>query len=206
MNSYEELARSLAMFTTTDASFESASLVAAGVSTRIELLLFANRFCAVIVGYVAARERLGELLATVRDRALPTGPVIDDLGEIMSLDDFQYELQLSHKEDCGFIEESIRLNGATAMLAASAALELLVRELDHGGSKRTLRQMILELTDTVESRKLADNVIQRRNMLAHTLDGSYWSPPQARIDLSESSTSTGLADIGRLADLIDRAI
>lgn len=206
MNSYEELARALPTFTTTDASFASASLVAAGVSTRIELLLFANRFCAVIVGYVAARERLGELLATVRDRVLPKGTAIDDRGEVVNLDDFQYELQLSHEGDCEFIEESIRLNGATALLAASAALELLVHELDRGGSKRTLRQAILDLTDTVESRRLADSVIRRRNMLAHTLDGSYWSSSQARIDLSESSTSVGLADIGRLVDLIDRAL
>jgi len=206
MYSYEALARALPTLTTTDAAFDSASIAAAGISDRIEMILFGNRFCAVIVGHVAARERLGELSRTVLGRELPTGTAIDEHGNIANLADSSHELQVAHEMDCGFVEEAIRLSGATALLAASAALELLVGDLGSGNPRRPLRQKILDLTSVEECHELADRVIRRRNMLAHELDGSYWSPPLTRLDLSDESVSASLADVGRLADLLEDAV
>lgn len=205
MHSYEDFARALPTLTTTDKAFESAAS-AAGISDSIEMILFGNRFCAVILGHVAARERLGGLLRDVCGRELPTGVVMDEHGELLDLADFRSELQDAHEEDRSFVEESIRLSGATAVLAASAALELLVHDLDDGRPGRSLRQRVLNLTGNGECDELAHRVIRRRNLLAHELDGSYWSSATARIDLSGHNVAVSLADIGRLADLIEDAI
>ena len=197
---FEGLARSVPEYASVDVAFE-ACMGAPTSSGRIEVMMFATRFGSVILGYVAAREALRVTHQALKDARLPTGTILDDVTrELIDLDEWRAESESYRSEEVGLAYDALTLNGATAVLAASAALELLVTELATLPGRPSFRAKVASLTSASEATGLVTEVVRRRNHLAHSLDGSYWGD---RIELSDQDVAACLADIGGIADRID---
>lgn len=121
-------------------------------------------------------------------------------------------------ESKGFYEDSARITGAAALVSVTAALELLLVELDPnqsiaevsrrpaGGFFSKLNQLLISLgcsdLELAAVRQMVVPVLDLRNALAHSLDGSDWASEEEKPDLTPAGMDLGFRNVGKLAEEI----
>ncbi|MGW9555821.1 hypothetical protein ACWGSK_15060 [Nocardiopsis sp. NPDC055551] len=170
------------------------------MGSRIEWLRFVSRFSAAVFAYRATQqvsaERVEAAQKELRER--------DGWSQ-----EWAGELETVVTERLGFLEDSVRIAASAAILAATAAVELLIAELtdDPDGSGGGLALRLGKLLEAFEHdsataeelQAISGRVRALRNSLAHRLDGSDWASTQDRPDLTGEGIERAFRDVGRLA-------
>jgi hypothetical protein len=170
------------------------------IGSRIEWLRFVSRFSAAVFAYRATQEISAERMEVVQK-------------ELRERDGWSQEwageLEIVVTERLDFLEESIRIAASAAIIAATAAVELLISEFidDPGDSGGGLALRLSRLLETFEHdsataeelRLISGRVRALRNSLAHRLDGSDWASTQDRPDLTWEGIESAFREVGQLA-------
>ncbi|MGO1971419.1 MAG: hypothetical protein ACTH2Q_00525 [Propionibacteriaceae bacterium] len=170
------------------------------LGSRIEWLRFVSRFSAAIFVYRATGVVVAGRVRTAEEE-------LNERGGWPA--DWRGEMEDVLTERIGFLEDSVRIAASSAILAATAAIELLITELadeprpSKGGLHRRLEKLLESLEhgpdDAGHILTIAGGVRDLRNSLAHQLDGSDWTEAQARPDLTPDGVERAFRDVGQLA-------
>ncbi|WP_146605677.1 hypothetical protein [Micromonospora craterilacus] len=173
---------------------------------RVEFLLFKGRLSAAILVARSARIATSRLMARLEQQRRDGSHRVP--GWEVESDDVL-------EESVGVVQDAEEIAIGSAILAAVAALELLLKELSDSTGKRsgldqTLKDFLTRRNassdETERIIKMVSRVRERRNSFAHTLTGSYWDQPTTERILTPESMDDTLFTIGKIAIALEALV